>query len=505
MSLADVEQLAGRADFKRDRWGRPLVVPAVGGKPVAYTRASSAAKPIEETYNLELWARRNVAYGLAADPSLVARVLAVGGAPHEWSDNDKKTVNRVVDDAADIAQAHRAANIGTALHAIIERVNRGEPVGDVGIFQPDVDAYRQAIAQAGWTINPEHVECRMVCDELRMAGTCDSIINDTDGYAIADLKTGSSVIYGALGYAAQLAAYAHSDLYDPATDTRTPIDINRKTGYLIHLPAGTGVCTIYQVDLVAGYDVAVLANQVRAMQKAAKGWLTAVDLSTSPGAGLVDNLRERVRTLVDLGHRDNVVWRWPEGVPGFASDHVHTLSELERIERALVAVENQVGAPFNPPPLTPKPSRRQPVEPVTVEPVTQIDDGDMVDADELAALQDAVEQLSDDERAIIQTVAKEANQAGYPISVAQKPCRRRWLIADALRIWCAFGWDNDVIDAALTHIDAPSADTLGGRIGQLTSDQAVNFAFVPFALDSGDLVLTFTPNPTINIPERQAS
>lgn len=505
MSLADLEQLAGPADFKRDRWGRPLVVPAAGGKPVAYTRASSAAKPIEETYNLELWARRNVAYGLAADPSLVARVLAVGGAPHEWSDNDKKTVNRIVDDAADIAQAHRAANIGTALHAIIERVNRGEPVGDVGIFQQDVDAYRQAIAQAGWTINPEHVECRMVCDELRMAGTCDSIINDTDGYAIADLKTGSSVIYGALGYAAQLAAYAHADLYDPATDVRTPIDINRKAGYLIHLPAGTGVCTIYQVDLVAGYDVAVLANQVRAMQKAAKGWLTAIDLSTSPGAGLVDNLRERVRTLVELGHKDRLIWRWPEGVPGFAGNHSHTLTELERIERCVVALENEVAAPFNPPPLTQKPSRRQPVEPVTIEPVIELDDGDPISDDELAALQHQFETLSESEREVIRWIAVEANDAGHPISVSQKPCRRRWQIAKSLLAWCTFGWDSDVIISALDYVDAPSAETVGERIGQLTIDQAVDLERIAADLDHGDLILSFTPNPTIQPCERQAS
>src|SRR6478752_2935322 len=54
-------------DFFRDQWGRPLVVPAGGDRPRPYTRSSSAAKTIEDTYNLEMWARRNVAFGMARD------------------------------------------------------------------------------------------------------------------------------------------------------------------------------------------------------------------------------------------------------------------------------------------------------------------------------------------------------------------------------------------------------------------------------------------------------
>ena len=116
------------ADYRRDRWDRPLIVPAGGGKAIGYTRASGAAKVIEDTFGLDMWARRNVAYGLALDASLVARVLAVGGNPSTWDDASKKEIARVVEDAAAVAQAHKAANIGTAVHRLTERADGSRTV-----------------------------------------------------------------------------------------------------------------------------------------------------------------------------------------------------------------------------------------------------------------------------------------------------------------------------------------------------------------------------------------
>ena len=68
-------------DFVRDQWMRPLVVPVGGGRPIPYTRASAAAKTVEDTYQLELWARRNIVFGMSRDPSLIARTIALGGDP----------------------------------------------------------------------------------------------------------------------------------------------------------------------------------------------------------------------------------------------------------------------------------------------------------------------------------------------------------------------------------------------------------------------------------------
>lgn len=263
------------ADFKRDRWGRPLVVPAGKTRALPYVRASAAAKTIEDTYNLELWARRNAGFGMAHDASLVARILAIGGEPGTWDQPTKTAVNKIMDDAAAVAKAHKAADIGTAVHRLTEQHDLGLTV-TAGPYQADLDAYTAALATANLRIVPSYVECRMVCDELQMAGTADRLLRTPNGtLVVGDIKTSASVEYGALGWAAQLAAYANSDLYNPADDTRQKLDeLERGWGVIIHLPAGKGTCDLYRVDLVAGLEAARLANTVRTTRTASKAWLT---------------------------------------------------------------------------------------------------------------------------------------------------------------------------------------------------------------------------------------
>ncbi len=268
-------------DFRRDRWGRPLIVPTDNGKAIPYTRFSSAAKTVEEHWNLEMWARRNVAYGMSHDASLVARVLAVGGNPGSWDMAAKNVVNKVHEDAQQVAQAHKAADIGSAVHLLTERMDRGETVVG-GPYQADLDAYQAALDAAGLTCRPEWVECRMVCDDLQMAGTTDRILTGRSDHLISDLKTGPSVTYGGLGWSAQLAGAAHGHLYDVTTDQRLPTPrIDKTTGIIIHLPAGQGTCTLYEIDLVAGYRAAQLANEIRAVRKESKRWITVLDVTSS--------------------------------------------------------------------------------------------------------------------------------------------------------------------------------------------------------------------------------
>ena len=261
-------------DFSRDRYGRPLVVPAGAVAPRPYTRSSSAAKTIEDVYNLELWARRNVAFGMARDQSLVARVLAAGGDPSTWADPTKRAVDRIVEDASTVAQAHRGADIGAAVHRLTEMLDRGEAV-HAGPYEADLEAYTNALIAAGLSTVPEYVECRLVCDALEMAGTADRLLRRADGrWLVGDIKTGATVDYGALGWSAQLAAYAHSDLYDPMNDSRTPTPpLDKVAGIIIHLPAGRGVCTLYELDLAAGYRAAQLANEVRSVRREARRWI----------------------------------------------------------------------------------------------------------------------------------------------------------------------------------------------------------------------------------------
>jgi hypothetical protein len=200
----------------------------------------------------------------------------------------------------------------------------------------------------------------MVCDSLQMAGTCDMLVQNDDGeYFVADLKTSASVDYGGLGWAAQLAAYAHSDIYSPLLQCRleTPV-INQQVGYIVHLPAGQGVCTIHQVDLVKGYEAAALANLIRDTRKASKKFITpvytaeadtpATDTPEPPPEapqGHTEALADRVRWLVGNGHGEKLQAMWPDGVPGLKTGG-HTTAQIETITALVTRIENQVEAPF---------------------------------------------------------------------------------------------------------------------------------------------------------------
>jgi hypothetical protein len=419
VTLLDPATGTAKADYRRDRWGRPLIVPASGGKAKPYTRASSAAKTIEDTWNLELWARRNVVYGMAKDPSLVARVLALGSSPHEWDQDAKKAANAIAEAAATVAQAQRSADIGTALHRMIERINLGEDV-DGGPYQADLDAYRAAVDAMGWVIDPRYVECRMVCDELEMAGTCDLIVEHRASYFVADLKTGSTVEYATLGHAAQLAAYANGDLYHVEVDSRTVItDLDTEVGYIIHLPAGQCRCDVYELDLDAGFEAARLANQVRATRKAAKSWSTLV---AAPVPTVIPQDDVEVSAITEV-----------------------TLGEL----RAMWA---------NP------------------------DEGPAVSAILVEAAKNSYEKLGDD-KAFVNAIATEAKRNGVPIGLRELDSLRRFEIMRGLiRLAGADCDDEDVRLCVATAMDSDRplmADVaVGWAVGAMGVDEAKRFAQV---------------------------
>ena len=250
-----------------------------------------------------MWARRNVAFGMARDQSLVARVLAAGGDPSTWDTPTKRAIDRVHADAATVAQAHKGADIGTAVHRLTEMLDRGQRV-IAGPYEADLEAYTNALIAAGLITDRRFVECRLVCDALEMAGTADRLLRRTDGsWVVADLKTGATVDYGALGWSAQLAAYAHSDLYDPETALRTPTPpLDKVVGIIIHLPAGSGVCTLYELDLAAGYRAAVLANEVRAVRRASRRWINPLAIppahDEAEGPTATDHQLEQLREAI---------------------------------------------------------------------------------------------------------------------------------------------------------------------------------------------------------------
>lgn len=243
----------GEPELPRDRWGRPLVVPPGGGKAAAYTRCTTYVGALEDTYNLSRWQQRMVATGLAQRPDLV-----LAAAAHH---DDRDELDKICQSAMDAAAAGAAAGIGTALHRLTERLDRGQELGVVPeAYRADIEAYRVATAE----VTPVHIERFCVQDDLKVGGTPDLVVRFGNELFIADKKTGS-IDYGAGKIAMQLAMYSRSVFYNHLSGTRESMGaVNQERGVIIHLPAGQGRCELKWVDIAAGWEAVQLATQVRA-------------------------------------------------------------------------------------------------------------------------------------------------------------------------------------------------------------------------------------------------
>lgn len=254
------------SEAKRDRWGRYKIVPPSGGKAVGHTRCTTVAKTLDDTTNLAKWAERHVAKGLTLRDDLFALAQATPLA-------EKSLLNRLCQEAKDAAAGGARANIGTALHAFTEQVDRGDDVTIPEPWDADVRAYRECLTEHGIEVDPDLIEVIAVCEALSepVAGTIDRIVRWGNGNFIADLKTGSDLHFQWRGISAQLAVYSRAaSLYDPESDSHLPMPpVDQDRGIVFHLPAGSGTCVPYLVDLNAGWRAAELAIQVRSWRKRA--------------------------------------------------------------------------------------------------------------------------------------------------------------------------------------------------------------------------------------------
>ena len=248
-------------DIPRDRWGRPLITPIDGGKPIPYTRVSTLAKALDDKTALTKWKCRQVVIGMGTRADLVAVAQSVKG--------DDRKLDEVVEDAMTAAESQRAANIGTALHAISEQVDNGADLDTLPEFaREDMAAYRRALEG----IEILAAEMFVVTDEVQAAGTFDRLVRLPDGrVVVADLKTGKHEPKYPHGATQQIAVYSRGHLYD-AEKGRVghlpTLGVDQEVGLLIHLPAGTGRCDLYLLDLTVGWGLAQVSVAVREAFKA---------------------------------------------------------------------------------------------------------------------------------------------------------------------------------------------------------------------------------------------
>jgi len=241
---------AQTTQVQRDRWGRPLIIPPEGGKPVAYRRVTRFIEVLDDRWQLERWKQRQVAAGMGLRNDLVVKAASANG--------DRGILEEVVDAAMEAAGSSAAATTGTAVHRLAEHIDAGIDVPVPEPHRADIDAYRQATSGMSMV----DIECFVVNDELQTGGTFDRLVEIGGHRFIADLKTGSTLEHNVGQIEMQLAIYARSLRYDPSNGARSALDVNTDWGLVIHLPAGQGRCEIWWANLADGWASVNIARQV---------------------------------------------------------------------------------------------------------------------------------------------------------------------------------------------------------------------------------------------------
>jgi hypothetical protein len=257
------------AKIRRDRWSRPLVMQPSGDR-IAYTRASTLGKALDDEAGLTAWKMRLTAVGVAKRKDLILAVNAHFA--------DKTAMSGIVEQAMDAAEAGAAATSGTALHELMDATDHGRDPYVPEEYRADIAAYREATKGLEFIRS----EVFVVDDELQVAGTYDNLFRlkapatTPDGtvlpkgtYLTTDKKTGQGIQYGHCSWSVQLSCYSHGRRYDAATESRLETEpVNLDWGLIVHAPVGKGTAQLYWIDLRKGRELAKLAATVRTQRKA---------------------------------------------------------------------------------------------------------------------------------------------------------------------------------------------------------------------------------------------
>lgn len=419
MTITIQQPTTARPEPSRDRYGRYLL-PQPTGKDKGYTRATTVAKTLSDTYGLTRWQVRMTAQGLTQRPDLFARVASAAG--------DAKSLDQICELAKEAAAASSGANIGTALHAFTEAVDAGRPVTIPAPWDADVAAYTAALQAAEVAVDPAYIETVLALHSLEVAGTMDRLVTMPDGRSlIADLKTGKDLSYGWGEIAIQLALYAHADeVYDYATGQYEPMpEVDRSEALVMHLPAGQARCDLYLVDIAAGWEAVEIAMRVRSWRKrrdlasllpatpiaatAAEVVDEPADVSTALDEA-TDDLRQRRREWLQgridampVDAKRCLARNWPADVPTLKAADTHGDDQLAAIATLLSTVEREFELAFPEPEPQPAPSTEVP-EPQPVA-VPTAPAGPRASRDEIEEVVERLKALPGDLLAVVESSA----------------------------------------------------------------------------------------------------
>lgn len=269
-----------RATAVYDGYGRYKLPSPSTGRPTGYTRATTVAGTLDDTYNLSRWSRRET----------VRHVITAAGSNGEsrrlfdtlltaMESGAKGAVDNVLDAIDDIGGGKDAAELGTAVHAWLEAVDIGQilPADVPPEFQPYVASYRKVLTRYGLTPVPEYAERVVLNDagEESIAGTLDRIyrVESTGELVLGDVKTSKTLEYGYLSYAVQLALYGHARwmLKVDGSGWEPMPAINTDFAVILHVPSDQPErAEAVTMDLAYGLASTAVALDARRRRKEAK-------------------------------------------------------------------------------------------------------------------------------------------------------------------------------------------------------------------------------------------
>jgi hypothetical protein len=484
--------------IKRDRFKRPIV----DGEP--YTRPSTLGKTLDDQGGLMKWGQRTVAFGLADRPDLLAMMQTIDRT-------DRKAVNDLCERAGEAGGATLRRELGTAIHKVMECSWSDPDYQPPAQFAGHVRAVNEQLRKCGLSVVPDSFERFVVNKQFKTAGSFDLCVTDGTTRFIADLKTGASMDYGALGFAIQLCCYALSETFYDG-EQHTPMwDVSQTEGVIIHIQPDDETCTIYKLDLTVGLGALQLALGVRSMRKQKpltklepvvvnRASELAVKAERVAAAG--DPWRtwmvDRIKQLMADGYGQLVADMWPVEIPKLSTQLEYTADQKSTIEHVVGRVERQAEAAFPIQPdllepqnadveSEPEPYKRRP----TPDEVGEVSEQTVTELNLVA------KQLTDAEYIWLSQIIKECGDANYPIKLGGfggVPSARRHAICTALIKLAPHMDDQVAVAAAWLVRNEPVRTEIrpGDVIGSLSFVEAHNMISVADELNANGYHLLYT-------------
>jgi hypothetical protein len=484
-------------DAPFDRFGRRLIVPPEGGKPVAHTRVTTFIKAIADKggNGLRDWHARFVAKGLVDDPALMQWVLDHDADPDDAA--VKRDFNKRLERAAVDAGRDDKADQGTAIHDAISRHIAGLPV----VSHPEVDGPLAEFVRLceAHSITIHASEQIIVNARYNISGRFDLIGTVAGGpLVVLDIKTGS-LDFGVPDYGPQLWLYATATtVYDAVTETHSPMHaVAQDHAYILHVPRDGSTGALHRVELAGCEEMCELAVVKRAWPSRAKKQMALVP---EPTVDLASDRQswalERVVAVVATAGADRVRREWDDHVgPGIptpkfvaAGTATWTDEQVDAVAAYCDRVEAAREMPFGPtdPQVLADAPTPPPMPDMPVALVTPFDDGTPGDRDMLKVLSG---EIKDDVllRSQILRWSQEAQNAGVPWwPDLEHPSALQCEIARAAvrcaqRLYDYEADDDDVVRAALHTATGDDSflkpiHKVGALLGTLTVEQAAQLA-----------------------------